>query len=67
MDRVTVLLVPDAGYQPEIGLRLKDNLRAKLGAAIEINLMTVSQIPRAANGKFRTVISKVRHLYPSPL
>jgi phenylacetate-CoA ligase len=62
--RVRVLVVPADGYGPDVGNRLVSNLRDKLGTRISIRLDLVPSIPRGANGKFRSVVSRVKHLYP---
>ena len=67
LDLLRVLLVPDEHYNIAIQLRLLTNLRSKLGDGIKIEFETVEEIPRGPNGKFRTVVSKVKHLYPHPM
>ena len=64
LDHVRVLLVPDSGYNHELEAHLIQNLTAKLGHAVRITVQTVGQIPRGPRGKFTSVISKVKHLYP---
>lgn len=61
---IKVLLVPDDFYNNEIGDNLCRNLRTKLGNQVGIEISLVRKIDRGANGKFRSVISKVKHLYP---
>jgi phenylacetate-CoA ligase len=65
--KIQVFLVPDENYSDEIGNKLVRNLKDKLGEHILINIIIVKRIDRGANGKFRTVISKVKHLYPDKL
>ena len=64
LDRVRVLLVPEAGFTAALEGLLVANLRAKLGTAVEIRVERVDRVPRGPNGKFRSVVSHVRHLYP---
>ncbi len=61
---IRILIVPDAGYKEDIGRMLIENLRYKLGAYVRINIEIVDRIPRGSNGKFISVISHVKHLYP---
>ena len=51
-------------YDSAIARKLLLNLRAKLGAEVKINIDLVPAIARGRNGKFRTVVSRVKHLYP---
>jgi len=64
LERIRVLLVPDEGYDPAMAQKLVGNLRAKLGGEVTIDIQLVASIPRGPNGKFRSVISNVKHLYP---
>lgn len=65
LEQITILLVPAPGYESKHGQKLVDNLRSKVGQAVAIDLRVVEQIPRGANGKFRTVISRCRDQYPT--
>jgi phenylacetate-CoA ligase len=62
--QIRVLVVPDKGFDTRAENRLVSNLRTKLGDEVEIEVEQVACIPRGPNGKFRSVISKVKHLYP---
>lgn len=64
LDRIRVLLVPAAGYDEAVEEALLKNLREKLGQTVTIEVELVPGIPRGANGKFRSVLSKVRDRYP---
>lgn len=64
LDRIDVLVVPYDGLSDQNIEKLLENLVQKVGSAVEINVECVSEIERGANGKFRAVVSKVRHLYP---
>jgi phenylacetate-CoA ligase len=67
LDHVRVLMVPDPEFGPEMQALLLHNLRDKLGDAVRIDFERVDAVPRGANGKFRSVVSRVRHLYPDPV
>jgi len=67
MDYIRVVLVPAVGYDEAIEYHLMENLRAKLGQQVRISIEKVDRIPRGPNGKFRSVVSKVRHLYPDQM
>ena len=67
LNQVRVLLVPDAGYNDEMEAHLTKNLQAKLGESVKLAVERVNQIPRGPNGKFRSVVSNVRHLYPDQM
>ena len=64
LNHIKILMIPDLNYNPEIGFQLIRNLRSKLGDQVIIEIVIVNEIARGANGKFRSVISKVKHLYP---
>lgn len=57
LDVVYVPLPSCSGQDIEV---LERNLKQRLGSSMEISFHAVAQIPRGANGKFRTVISSVR-------
>jgi phenylacetate-CoA ligase len=67
LNQIRVKLVPDAGYKEEISQQFLENVRSKLGQEVTIIIETVPMIPRGPNGKFNSVISKVKHLYPDKL
>jgi phenylacetate-coenzyme A ligase PaaK-like adenylate-forming protein len=58
---IRVLLVPAPGYDSTTATQLVQNLRAKLGEVVDIRIDLVERIPRGPNGKFRSVISKIKH------
>jgi phenylacetate-CoA ligase len=64
LDELQVLVVSDPGFEAGVAATLLQNLRRKVGAEVCIHLQQVDRIPRGANGKFRGVVSSVRHLYP---
>ncbi len=64
LNHINVLLIPDDKYNEEIGNQLVQNLRTRLGNQVVVEIKLVDEIARGLNGKFRSVISKVRHLYP---
>ena len=67
LNKIRVLLVPDSRYDQQIEVHLLNNLRAKLGQSVNITVEIVAQIPRGPRGKFASVISKVKHLYPDTM
>jgi phenylacetate-CoA ligase len=58
-DLVRVALVPDQGFASETPDRAAASLRRLLGGAVAVEVEIVPEIPRAASGKHRYVISKV--------
>lgn len=64
LDHLTVLLVVDGSVSPELPHILEANIHEKLGASVGVTCQFVDHIPRGPNGKFKAVISQVRHLYP---
>jgi len=61
---IRVLIVPGDGFDESVSEKLTENLRAKVGKNVAIQCVLTDKIARGANGKFRTVVSQVRHLYP---
>lgn len=55
LGRVRVRYVPAPGWTPASGRTLVAGMRARMGE-VEVVLEKVSEVPRAANGKFRPVI-----------
>jgi phenylacetate-CoA ligase len=55
LDRVRVRLVPAAGYSRSTADSVVERLRERLGP-IRVDIEEVDEIPRASNGKFRTVL-----------
>ena len=56
-DRLVVRLVPRERFDDAARRRLEQELRARVGEAIGIELELVEAIPRLASGKFRAVVS----------
>ena len=61
---IRVLLVPDVKYDDSIKDHLIQNMRNKLGQEVKIIVDLVKYIPRGPNGKFISVVSKAKNLYP---
>ncbi len=64
LKRIRVLIVPGPGCSQDTETGLVRNLHDKLGHGVAIEVERVNRIARGANGKFRPVVSRVRHLYP---
>ena len=62
-DRVRILLVPTEEFSDTAEATIREGFRARLGAAMRVEVETVESIPREASGKYRTVVSRVG---PSP-
>ncbi len=60
IDRVRVLIVPDATFTKDAGDTLKKELQRRLSDRMEIAIETVAAIPRQRNGKFRSVVSLLK-------
>jgi phenylacetate-CoA ligase len=58
--RLRVLFVPLPSFCRDDLRQLERNLKQRLGSSMEVDFCEVPQIPRGANGKFRTVVSGVR-------
>jgi phenylacetate-CoA ligase len=58
LDRVRVRYVPASGFTPDAAYAIVERLQARMGS-VHIVLEEVGEIPRAANGKFRAVISRI--------
>jgi phenylacetate-CoA ligase len=59
LDLVLVTLVPDLGFTPDTSERVAAGLTRLLGHGVLVDVRVVDEIPRAASGKHRYVISKV--------
>ena len=55
---VRVRYVPTGEFTPLAGQSIRDRLRERMGA-VSVELESVSEIPRGANGKFRAVICEL--------
>lgn len=64
LENIRVLIVPGAGFGENQEHKLRDNLQTKLGCRVNLEFEQVNSIPRGSNGKFRSVVSNVKHLYP---
>lgn len=64
LNNLKVLIVKESNWSPLAGEQLTKRLLNKVGQ-INIELIFVDHIPRGPNGKFRTVVSRCKHLYPS--
>jgi len=58
-EAVRVLVVPARGYTAADGEEVRSRLAARLGTAVHVTVEVVSAIPRAPNGKFRAVVSRL--------
>lgn len=57
----TVNVVPDIGYSSKDVNAISERLKERVGKNAIVNVLTLETIPRGANGKFKSVISKVKH------
>ncbi len=64
LDSIVIKLVPLPEYHDNIGEKLMLNLRKKVGDNVRISIDKVDFIPRGANGKFQSVRSLCKNLYP---
>jgi phenylacetate-CoA ligase len=55
LNRVHVRYVPAPDFTPAAGYSIIDRLQARMGM-VEVILEQVDEVPREANGKFRSVI-----------
>lgn len=60
-DHLLVKIVPSAEFSAEHQRALTEQLAARLGTAVAIEVQLVNDIPREASGKFRWIISRVEH------
>jgi phenylacetate-CoA ligase len=60
LDRLEVLVVPNARWSPAATAAIEDGLRARLGADLRVDLRIVDHIAPEASGKHRYVVSHVR-------
>jgi phenylacetate-CoA ligase len=54
-----VELVPGPGFDPEVKSAIRDGIRRRLGADVEIRVEEMAALPRERSGKHRYVVSKV--------
>jgi phenylacetate-CoA ligase len=60
IDRIRVLVVPDAAFTKDVAESLKKELQRRLSEDMQITIETVAAIPRQRNGKFRSVVSLLK-------
>lgn len=58
-NRIDILVVATSGYSTTVETKLRINARERLGSSVQINVQTVSSIPRSGNGKLRGVVCNV--------
>jgi len=58
-DLVRILLVKNSEFPDRAESTIAEGFRARLGAAMRVELQAVDSIPREASGKYRTVVSRV--------
>jgi len=61
IDRIELRIVLDPADRERILRELEGELRKRLGSEVMIDMMVVSEIPKDKNGKFRAVVSKLKH------
>jgi phenylacetate-CoA ligase len=54
-----VELVPGPGFDPESKTTIRDGMRKRLGADVEIRVEEMAMLPPERSGKHRYVVSKV--------
>jgi phenylacetate-CoA ligase len=59
VDRLEVELVRNARFRPEYETRIREGLRKRLRADIEVTIEYLAKLPPERSGKFRHVISEV--------
>lgn len=62
--QVQLLVVPRASWSNDSERRLLQEIRARLGSEIAVEIRLVDSIPREPNGKFRIVRSRIGRLRP---
>lgn len=61
LDRVIVKIVPSSDFGAAERTHLVRELEARLGSGVDIDIELVADIPPEKSGKYRWVISRVRH------
>ncbi|WP_074973921.1 phenylacetate--CoA ligase family protein [Nitrosospira multiformis] len=61
LDFTRILVVPLAGLKPELIQKISARFKARLGERVKIAVEEVAEIPAEKSGKFRYVVSNVRH------
>jgi phenylacetate-CoA ligase len=59
LDHTRVIVVPGAGFGPQDAARIVSGMQARLGAAVQISIEEVTELPPEKSGKFRYVTSRV--------
>ena len=59
LDETIVKVVPNAAFDAAAEARIVRDFRARLGAAVQVRVLRVAEIPAEASGKFRYVVSRV--------
>ena len=54
-----VELVPGPGFDPQVKSAIRDGMRRRLGADVEVRVEEMAMLPRERSGKHRYVVSKV--------
>ena len=54
-----VELVPGPEFDPEVKIAIRDGMRRRLGADVEVRVEELAVLPRERSGKHRYVVSKV--------
>ena len=52
-------LVPGPGFDSKVNNAIRDGMRKRLGADVEIRVEEMAMLPRERSGKHRYVVSKV--------
>jgi phenylacetate-CoA ligase len=58
-DRLEVRVVRDIGYSEKTARLISENLAARVGTAMHIDIVLVDAIPRTSRGKFRSVVNEM--------
>ncbi|HET6756631.1 MAG TPA: AMP-binding protein, partial [Burkholderiales bacterium] len=59
LQHTRVLLIPAAGFDKSTGEKIREGIKARLGASVEVTIQEVAELPEEASGKFRYVVSHV--------
>lgn len=60
-DEIRILVVADRNYSEIDAKTIVANVAERLGKEIKVQIDLVSDIPRLPNGKFKSVVSRIRH------
>ncbi|MEW5879372.1 MAG: phenylacetate--CoA ligase family protein [Pseudomonadota bacterium] len=64
LQHAVVQLVAGSGFDPSLTARIRDQIRARLGAGVRVDVELVDHIPAERSGKFRYVVSRVAAAQP---